>query len=327
MSEDIHPELGYNGCVTVYEGFRRTASLQPQSPCMGARKIDASGNVGPYVYLSYSECLARVDCFAAGLDALGLVKLVDEPQCMKTLCIYMKNCLEWILSEQAAFTLGAATVPLYDTLGPNVVSFILNQTYSQTVICTLDEVEKLCQVKEESDRGTGTTIPYFSTIIVLSCVPADVARRVQSVGLEILPYARVEAVGRQRISTQGFCHRPPSPDDVSTFCYTSGTTGNPKGALITHKNMMSYVAGIKAHPNLMGKPGDRHFSYLPLPHIFERTYITQVLIGGASVAFFRGDLTYMVEDLKACRPTFLIVVPRILTRIYDKVKFPCILSF
>jgi long-chain acyl-CoA synthetase len=65
---------------------------------------------------------------------------------------------------------------------------------------------------------------------------------------------------------------------------------------------------------------DRHLSYLPLPHIFERFVVAQLLSNGASIAFFRGDPTQLIEDLQACRPTILPAAPRVLNKVYDKVR-------
>eukprot|EP00957_Ditylum_brightwellii_P007533 569670-Ditylum_brightwellii.AAC.1 len=104
-------------------------------------------------------------------------------------------------------------------------------------------------------------------------------------GLDVVSFAKVEAVGAQLVATEGHKHNPPSGHDVATFCYTSGTTGNPKGALITHENVMSTIAGMPDGVDV--EPFDRHISYLPLPHIFERVVINQMFLNGASVAFYR----------------------------------------
>lgn len=85
--------------------------------------------------------------------------------------------------------------------------------------------------------------------------------------------------------------------------------------------MVSAMAGISQFPEVAIKTYDRHLSYLPLAHIFERTVISQIFLAGASAAFFRGDPTWLIEDLQACRPTILPAAPRVLNKIYDKVRF------
>ena len=103
---------------------------------------------------------------------------------------------------------------------------------------------------------------------------------------------------------------------------TSGTTGTPKGALLTHENLVSAIAGVdRIWPMTLN---DRHLSYLPLPHIFERVTMAGMYSAGASIAFFRGDPTLLIEDLQACRPTFFPAAPRVLNKIHDKVRLSMI---
>lgn len=309
----VHPELGVRGCQTLYETFRRGAAVNPLGPCMGFRAVSTTGFATPYIYSSYSECLARVDAFCAGLDKLDLIRPTSDG--MRLLCLYLPNCMEWNLAEQAVFGLAGATVPLYDTLGPETVHFVLDQTEAQTVVCTRAEVEKLAQVKQQ------TPAMPFTNVVVVNGVTEEVSKRAEEVGLRILSFATVEAVGAERIATTGFQQCPPNPDDVATFCYTSGTTGNPKGAMITHRNFVAAISGVCVYSNLKIEIYDRHLSYLPLAHIFERVVISQVFMSGASVAYYRGDPTLLIEDMQACRPTILAAAPRVLNKIHDKVLF------
>jgi long-chain acyl-CoA synthetase len=109
----VNPEMGLEGCRTMYEGFRYGATLNPLGPCLGFRAISNKGMATPYIYSSYSEVVARVDCFCAGLDTLHLVS--PNPDNMKLIGLYLPNCMEWVVAEHAIFSLGGATVPLYDT--------------------------------------------------------------------------------------------------------------------------------------------------------------------------------------------------------------------
>ena len=306
----VHPEMGVHGCRTLYEGFRRGVELNPLGPCLGFRAVSSSGFATPFIYTSYSECLARIDAFAAGLETLGLVQPNEDN--LIVLGLFLKNCMEWVMAEYAAFSIGAATAPLYDTLGPDTVRFVLKQTSAKSCVCTRAELEKLCQAKNDC--------PCFTTAILVDGVTPDAAKMAKQAGLDVLSYAKVEAVGAHRIATQGHTHHPPAPTDVATFCYTSGTTGDPKGALMTHQNIITAVAGMQIYPHMAVNMTDRHLSYLPAAHIFERVVLSQTLLAGASVAFFRGDPTLLVEDLQACRPTILPVAPRVLNKIYDKVR-------
>lgn len=203
-------------------------------------------------------------------------------------------------------------VPFYDTLGPESAEFILKQTSTKTVVATRSELERLCIVKKAGQ------CPHFEVVVLADGVTSAAASMAKRAGLQIMSFAKVEAVGAQRIATEGHKHHPPCGKDVFTFCYTSGTTGDPKGALLTHENLISAIAGVTNVFPL--ETTDRHLSYLPLAHIFERVIMCQIYIQGASIAFFRGDPLLLIEDIQACRPTILPAAPRVLNKIYDKIQ-------
>lgn len=305
-----HPELGYNGCQTLYEAFRRGQMINPLGPCLGFRAVSSNGMATPFIYSSYTEVLSRIDAFAAGLDTLNLCLPTDDN--LTLIGLYMKNCSEWMIAEQAIFCLSGATVPFYDTLGPETAEYILKQTELKTVVCSRLELERLCKVKK------GGTCHNFKYVILVDGVLPDTQAMAQEAGLEVMSFAKVESVGAQRIATAGHKHRPPSGRDIFTFCYTSGTTGNPKGALLTHTNLISAVVGVSGIFDL--DIVDRHLSYLPLAHIFERIVACQCYSNGASIGFYRGDPLLLIEDIQACRPTIFPAAPRVLNKIYDKIN-------
>ena len=175
--------------------------------------------------------------------------------------------MEWFIAEQAIFCVSGATVPFYDTLGPESVQFILKQTDTKTVVCTRGELERLCKVKRSGE------CPNFEYAILADGVIPEAATMAREAGLQVMSFAKVEAVGAQRIATRGHKHRPPSGSDIFTFCYTSGTTGDPKGALLTHTNLISAVAGVSDVSPL--GVADRHISYLPFGFVQLLLYITE----------------------------------------------------
>lgn len=305
----VHPELGVNGCRTLYEAMRCGEAINPMGPCMGFRAVSTNGFATPFIYSSYTECLARIHSFGAGLERLQLVERNDDG--MMVIAMYMKNCMEFIIAEQGMFCLGGSTAALYDTFGPEAAQFILGETGAKSVVSTRAQLPQLCQAKKSG------ACPNFRHVIVVDGVTPAAAQLAAEASLEVVSFAKVEAVGAQMIATEGHKHSPPSPKDVATFCYTSGTTGNPKGAMLTHENLMSAMAGI---PGVMvPETHDRHLSYMPLAHIFERVILNQMFLYGASVGFWRGDALMLIEDMQACRPTLMAAAPRVLNKIYDKV--------
>ena len=112
---------------------------------------------------------------------------------------------------------------------------------------------------------------------------------------------------------------PPCAEDVCTICYTSGTTGLPKGAMITNRNFIAALMGT-IQQELRPEAWDRYLSYLPLAHVLERCVQLAFITAGARVGYSQGDTRKIVDDLKALRPTVFCSVPRLLNRMYDAIK-------
>ena len=226
--------------------------------------------------------------------------------------LYSKNRYEWVVAEHGAFTQNLVTVPLYDTLGAEAVAFIIDQTGMTTVFCSIVELPKLISFK--TDSATASSMKTLTNVVVFEVPTSELRTKATDAGLTLRSFDEVIAVGKANPAK----HTPPSPDDISTICYTSGTTGNPKGAMLTHRNLVASAAGANyAGLNITAK--DNYLSYLPLAHVFERLVQVALWYAGAAVAFYQGDALKLVDDLKDVRPTVFCSVPRLYNRFYDKI--------
>ncbi|XP_005996309.1 long-chain-fatty-acid--CoA ligase 5 [Latimeria chalumnae] len=293
----------YDDARTLYEIFQRGLHISGAGPCLGYRKPKQ-----PYQWLTYKQVSDRAEYLGSGLLHRGCRPAPDQ-----FIGIFAQNRPEWIISEFACYTYSMVAVPLYDTLGPEALIFIINRAEISTVIC--DKPSKAITLLDNcEERQT----PGLNTIILMDPFEDDLKEKGAKFGVEILTLQQVEDLGKENLRKP----IPPKPEDLSIVCFTSGTTGDPKGAMLTHENVVADSAAfIKSLESTFAPlQEDISISYLPLAHMFERVVQTIMYSSGAKVGFFQGDIRQLPDDMMALQPTVFPVVPRLLNRIYDKVQ-------
>ncbi|XP_076584564.1 long-chain-fatty-acid--CoA ligase 1a isoform X1 [Chaetodon auriga] len=291
----------YSDARTMYEVFQRGLRVSHDGPCLGSRKPNQ-----PYEWLSYQEVADRAEHIGSALLHRGHSQSGD-----KFIGIFSQNRPEWTISELACYTYSMVAVPLYDTLGTEAIGYIIDKAAISSVICDVPEKARMIL---DCISGNARTI---KTIVLMEAFDAELATRAQECGVEIMSLKELEAVGKANHQKPV----PPKPEDLAIVCFTSGTTGNPKGAMLTHGNIISNTAAFIriTEVHCMLDLHDIHVSYLPLAHMFERVVQSVILIHGARIGYFQGDIRLLMDDLKTLRPTVFPVVPRLLNRMFDKV--------
>uniref|UniRef100_A0A8C3PYW6 Long-chain-fatty-acid--CoA ligase n=1 Tax=Chrysolophus pictus TaxID=9089 RepID=A0A8C3PYW6_CHRPC len=256
----------YDDARTMYEVFRRGFSISENGPCLGFRKPKQ-----PYQWLSYKEVAERAEALGSGLLQQGC-----KPCTEQFIGVFAQNRPEWIISELACYTYSMVVVPLYDTLGPGAIRYIVNTADISTVIC--DKPDKARTLLDHVEKRE---TPGLSSIILMDPFEKELTERGRRCGVRIQSMQEVE---------------PPRPEDLSIVCFTSGTTGNPKGAMLTHGNVVADFSG-----------------FLKVTEV--NTAITArlsvVYCHGGRIGFFQGDIRLLSDDMKALRPTIFPVVPRL----------------
>ncbi|XP_026185926.1 long-chain-fatty-acid--CoA ligase 1-like [Mastacembelus armatus] len=301
QNEDGHLTHFYDDARTMYEFFLRGARVSINGPCLGSRKPKQ-----PYEWMSYRQVMERMENLGSAFLHKGHSKTTDPH-----IGIFSQNRPEWTISELACYTYSLVSVPLYDTLGTEAIAYIIDKASISTIVC--DVVDKVNLVLD-CDKSKKNTV---KTIVVMETPSADLVSRGQQAGIHILSLQEMEALGKANY------HQPvpPQPEDMAVICFTSGTTGAPKGAMLTHGNIVSncsaFIKMTKHCCPMM--PSDIHISFLPLAHMFERVAQCVMIVHGARIGFFQGDIRFLSDDLTTLRPTVFPVVPRLLNRMYDKI--------
>ncbi|XP_027362151.1 long chain acyl-CoA synthetase 4-like isoform X2 [Abrus precatorius] len=223
--------------------------------------------------------------------------------------IYGANCAEWIMSMEACNAHGLYCVPLYDTLGAGAVEFII--CHAEVSIAFAEE-KKIAELLKTFPNAT----KYLRTIVSFGKVTPEQKQEVEKFGLTIYSWDEFLQVGQN----QSFDLPVKKRDDICTIMYTSGTTGDPKGVLISNESIITLLAGVKRFLESVNEQlhqKDVYISYLPLAHIFDRVIEETFIWHGASIGFWRGDVKLLIEDIGELKPSIFCAVPRVLDRVYS----------
>ncbi|KAJ1552375.1 Long chain acyl-CoA synthetase 7 peroxisomal, partial [Cladochytrium tenue] len=258
-----------------------------------------------YTWQTYNEIHQRVKNLGCGL----VVKGVTTNQ---NIGLFAINRVEWVIAEHACFMFSLVTVPLYDTLGSEAIEYICTQTKLGLTFATKDKAAVMLKLKPK--------LPDLKTIVVLDSVDQAIIDSGRAVGVEVVSIVDVENLGSKNPADPV----PPGTETIATICYTSGTTGLPKGVMLSHGNMLAFTAGMNenySRGRFSGVSGDDvYMSYLPLAHVFERACQITVINHGASIGFFRGSAVTLLDDVAELKPTIFPSVPRVYNRIFDRVN-------
>jgi long-chain acyl-CoA synthetase len=286
-------------------------------------KNDASKR-GEYEWMTYKTFYEDyVLPWGNGLQKLGV-------KAKTNVGLYSQNRPEWYATHIGNLSQSFRSAALYDTLGPTAVSFIVAHAECQVVLCEKDKLKNLFEAIEQVNAGKddekneryetycGFDLKYIVQIDYdkrynneHEKVDDNDREKAKEYGMTLYGYSEVLEMGRGKTDVV-----EPTADDLAYIMYTSGTTGDPKGVMLSHRCFAGTVATGARKFGV--NTDDIHISYLPLAHIFETSAQAMMSSQGAKVAYFQGDIRKIALDFKSVRPTVLVGVPRVYGKTYDK---------
>ncbi|MCO5592620.1 hypothetical protein L7F22_046623 [Adiantum nelumboides] len=314
----------WEGATTLADVFEQACKMHPAQKLLGTRELlkkeqepSSDGRsfekftFGSYGWLSYEEAFKQACNFASGIVALG-------HQSGEKCAIFSETRADWFIALQGCFRHNFSVVTIYASLGEDALVHSLNETEVTTVICDQKQMKKVIDLGEQ--LSSVKRVVYMLELGETS--EPSVASAPSS--WTVISFEKVKSLGQESPVQPDL----PSAGSVAVIMYTSGSTGLPKGVMMTHGNMVATVAGVsKVVPDLGLE--DVYLAYLPLAHVLELAAECTMCAYGAAIGYGSPltltDTSSKVKkgtkgDASELSPTLMTAVPAILDRLRDGVR-------
>ncbi|KAF9763769.1 Long-chain-fatty-acid--CoA ligase 1 [Nosema granulosis] len=287
-----------DGSETLLQLFLNSCNVYKTNNYLGTIKNDKLS------WQTYEEIEKQVTKLSSFLNKLTKPK--------ETIGIFSVNRYEWLVCEYASYMSGCSNCPLYSTFGPEAISLVLAETEMSICGASAEKALSLYNILKEQKVET-----FLKHLIVFD-YDETLVEKFSELGVAVYFFNAIienEEINLRPSDLKG--------DDIATLCYTSGTSGKPKGVILTHRNFICNISAFfRGSNNEMIEISSKevYLSYLPLAHVMERVCVSVLLSTGGSIGFFRGNPKIIQKDYLIIKPTFIAAVPRVLNLFKEKIE-------
>ncbi|KAA0201346.1 hypothetical protein HAZT_HAZT000553 [Hyalella azteca] len=310
-------ELSEAGASTLLHVVEYSARKNGPRPCMGTRTLinrqveHKNGSkiekleLGEYVWESYDDVKTKIDKIAASVISMGF-----KPK--SRIAIFAETRADWFTMAVGCLRAGVTLVTLYTNLSDSSVVHGINETEVDTVISSYELLPRLCALLSQLKR--------VKRVIVLEDQLEGMGNPTKmSTDVSFVSFSSLLLTPNLKCLEE---YKGPEKDDIAIIMYTSGSTGNPKGVLISHKNIFCGILSFPYKVNV--KSDDRYLAFLPLPHVMELCAETVMMALGVGIAYSSPHtltnaspkiMSGTLGDARVAQPTYINAVPLLLDRI------------
>lgn len=286
---------------TIGRLFQKRIALTPDRPAIGQIENNE------VKHLTFTQYRDIIQTLSAALVKNG-VQVGDR------FGILAQTTKEWHLIDMAAMIARAVVIPVYHTYTGKEVSYILNHSECSTLVVENDrQMEKI--VSQISD------LPHLKNIIALTDLSEEILKKFRN-KWNYITYKELIKTGTEELKNNpdliNNLIEGQSPDDMASIVYTSGTTGEPKGAVVTHHGLTTMLLNVQKSTYGAFTPQDRTLTFLPLSHVLGRAdSLFPLLFGWEGI--YAESIDKLIDNISVAKPTIMIAVPRIFEKIYGKI--------
>ena len=321
-------DKNYIDRYTQIECIEYHKERRPNSNFLGTREYNpVTKKYGKYVWKSWTQVYDLSTYFLYGITKYKLCPetLVDDDILgknikMRFMGFYSRTREEWKIADFGCQMDSITIITIYDTLGIDSLEYLLKQTGLVTILSETKNLDTILKMSEQNKLGNVRNIIYIHCNEEKENLEETI-KKLKKMGLNIISYENIIETGKKCVEEKdkeilNKKYRRVKPDDVFLLCYTSGTTNNPKGVMITSRPLLltpNFAYNIGYHFT----DQDVHLSFLPLAHFQEHMLFALNLVYGVQNGFYSGDNNKLFEDAQELKPTIFGAVPRIYDRLYQ----------